>query len=170
MDQQACGRSEHDKYMAEAIEWAKIAETYGEIPIGAVIVKDEQIIGTGYNRRETDRNPLGHAEIMAINEAARHLGGWRLENCTLYVTLEPCPMCAGAIIQSRITTLVYGTDDPKSGYAGSLYNVLQDERLNHQADVIPHIRQLECQCLLKDFFRRLRQSKKQEKQSRTEYE
>lgn len=123
-------------YMQEAIRLAKQAEGLGEIPIGAIVVKDGQIIGRGYNRREVDKNPLGHAELMAIAEAAKRLGGWRLEGCQLYVTLEPCPMCAGAIVQARIKQVIYGAEDPKSGYAGSLYNTLQDQRLNHQVEII----------------------------------
>lgn len=148
-------------FMQEAIELAKQAEKLNEVPIGAVVVKDGQIIGRGYNRREIDGNPLGHAEIIAIMQASKHLGGWRLEDCELFVTLEPCPMCAGAIVQSRIKRLVYGASDPKSGYAGTLYNTLQDKRLNHQTEIIQGVCLEECQLLLQNFFRRLRQRKKQ---------
>lgn len=151
---------QHEFYMQEALALAKQAEDLNEVPIGAVVVKAGQIIGRGYNRREIDRNPLGHAEIMAISEAAAYLGGWRLEDCQLYVTLEPCPMCAGAIIQARLSLLVYGAFDPKSGYAGSLYNTLQDVRLNHQTEIVQGICEEECQMLLRDFFRQLRQRKK----------
>lgn len=148
-------------FMQEAIELAKQAEKLNEVPIGAVVVKDGQIIGQGYNRREIDGNPLGHAEILAIMQASKHLGGWRLEDCEIFVTLEPCPMCAGAIVQSRIKRLVYGASDPKSGYAGTLYNTLQDKRLNHQTEIIQGICLEECQLLLQNFFRRLRQRKKE---------
>lgn len=149
----------HHLFMQEAIALAKQAEQLNEVPIGAVIVKEGKIIGRGYNRRERDKNPLGHAEIMAIAEASKNVRGWRLDGCQLYVTLEPCPMCAGAIVQSRIEQLIYGTEDPKSGYAGSLYNTLQDQRLNHQTDIIAGIYKEECQALLKDFFRKLREKK-----------
>ncbi|GAA0353164.1 tRNA adenosine(34) deaminase TadA [Bacillus horti] len=150
-------------YMEEAIRLAKQAEDLGEVPIGAVVVRDGEIIGRGYNRREIDGNPLGHAELMAISEAAEKLGGWRLEQCQLIVTLEPCPMCAGAIIQARIQLLIYGAKDPKAGYAGSLYNTLQDQRLNHQTEIIHGVCQEECQELLQSFFRRLRAQKKEHK-------
>lgn len=146
----------HHFFMQEAILLAKKAESLGEVPIGAVIVKEDRIIGRGYNRRELDRDPLGHAEIMAIREASAYLQEWRLLDCRLYVTLEPCPMCAGAIIQSRLAQVIFGTEDPKSGYAGSLYNLLQDERLNHQTQVIAGLMKEECQLLLKLFFQQLR--------------
>jgi len=148
-------------YMRKAIDLARKAEELGEVPIGAVIVKNDQIIGTGYNRREIDCNPLAHAEVMAIQQASQALGGWRLEECDLYVTLEPCPMCAGAIVQARIERVIFATSDPKAGYAGSLYNVLQDQRLNHQTEVISGIYQEECQEMLKSFFKKLRQQKKE---------
>jgi tRNA(adenine34) deaminase len=149
----------HHRFMQEAIALARQAEQLDEVPIGAIIVKEGNIIGRGYNHRERDKDPLGHAEIMAIAEASKHVRGWRLEGCQLYVTLEPCPMCAGAIVQSRIEQLIYGTEDPKSGYAGSLYNTLQDERLNHQTTIIAGICKEECKTLLKDFFRKLRVKK-----------
>lgn len=143
-------------FMQEALKLARQAEELDEVPIGAVIVKDGEIIGRGYNRREIDGDPLGHAELIAIQQASNRLGGWRLEGCTLYVTLEPCPMCAGAIVQSRIARVVYATADPKSGYAGSLHNTLQDRRLNHQPELDTGICQEESSQLLKQFFRRLR--------------
>jgi tRNA(adenine34) deaminase len=146
----------HYRHMKEAISLAKQAELIDEVPIGAVVVKEGQVIGRGYNRREIDKSPFGHAEIMAITEASHYLNAWRLEGCQLYVTLEPCPMCAGAIVQSRIEQLIYGAEDPKSGYAGSLHNTLQDERLNHQTEIISGVFKEECQALLKDFFRKLR--------------
>lgn len=151
--------TQHNRYMKEAIALAQQAEKINEIPIGAVVVKEGQVIGRGYNRREIDKSPLGHAEIMAITEASQYLDAWRLEGCHLYVTLEPCPMCAGAIVQSRIELLIYGTEDPKSGYAGSLHNTLQDGRLNHQTAIISGVYKEECQTLLWDFFRKLRERK-----------
>lgn len=151
--------TQHNRYMKEAIALAQQAEKINEIPIGAVVVKEGQVIGRGYNRREIDKSPLGHAEIMAITEASQYLDAWRLEGCHLYVTLEPCPMCAGAIVQSRIELLIYGTEDPKSGYAGSLHNTLQDGRLNHQTEIISGVYKEECQTLLRDFFRKLRERK-----------
>jgi tRNA(adenine34) deaminase len=151
---------DHENYMLLAIEEAKKAEALEEVPIGAVVIFEGQVIGRGYNLRETNQDPLAHAEISAIHEAAKHLGSWRLERCTLYVTLEPCPMCAGAILQSRIPTLVYGTTDPKAGCVGSLYNLLQDNRFNHQTEMIRGIRQDECSQMLSNFFRQLREQKK----------
>ncbi|WP_234410614.1 tRNA adenosine(34) deaminase TadA [Caldalkalibacillus mannanilyticus] len=147
-------------YMEEALSLAREAEKLEEVPIGAVVVKNDRIIGRGYNRREIDKNPLAHAEIMAIQMASQTLGGWRLEGCELYVTLEPCPMCAGAIVQSRVERVIYGTEDPKAGYAGSLYNLLQDQRLNHQTEIVSGVLQQECQEILKNFFRKLRSRKK----------
>ena len=152
--------NKHKFYMRAALELACEAEKLQEVPIGAVVVKDGRIIGRGYNRRELDKNPLAHAELMAIQAASSTLGGWRLEGCDLYVTLEPCPMCAGAIVQSRLNRVIYGTEDPKAGYAGSLYNVLQDERLNHQTEIIAGVLKEECQQLLKAFFKQLRERKK----------
>lgn len=147
-------------WMSEALKLAEQAKQLDEVPIGAVIVKDGQIIGRGYNRREMDHNPLGHAELMAILDASQTLGGWRLEQCDLYVTLEPCPMCAGALVQARIRRLIFGAEDPKSGYAGSLYNVLHDERLNHQVLITKGVLQEECQQVLKSFFQTLRKRSK----------
>lgn len=151
--------SQYYIFMKEAIALAQQAEQIDEIPIGAVVVKEGQVIGRGYNRREIDKSSLGHAELMAISEASLYLDAWRLEGCHLYVTLEPCPMCAGAIVQSRIEKLIYATEDPKSGYAGSLYNILQDVRLNHQTEIISGVYKEECQALLKNFFRKLRGKK-----------
>lgn len=150
----------HEDFMLLAIEEAKKAANQNEVPIGAVVVYQDQIIGRGFNLRETNQDPLAHAEIIAIDEAAKHLGSWRLEDCTLYVTLEPCPMCAGAILQSRIPTLVYGTTDPKAGCVGSLYNLLQDERFNHQTEIVAGILQETCSEMLSSFFRSLRERKK----------
>jgi tRNA(adenine34) deaminase len=146
-------------WMKEAIKEAKRAEEIGEVPIGAIIVKGNEIIARGHNRRELDRNPLAHAEIIAIQEASRKLGGWRLIGTTLYVTLEPCPMCAGAILQSRIERVVFGASDPKAGCVGTLMNLLQDERFNHQAEVDQGVLAEECGLLLKDFFKQIRNKK-----------
>jgi len=146
----------HEKYMQYAIEEAHKAYTLLEVPIGAVIIKDSEVIARAYNLRETAKSPLAHAEILAIEEAAKKLGGWRLTGATMYVTLEPCPMCAGAIYQSRISTLVYGADDPKAGAVKSLYSILNDPRLNHQVEVISGVLADESSKLLKKFFRELR--------------
>ncbi|MED0678687.1 tRNA adenosine(34) deaminase TadA [Aneurinibacillus thermoaerophilus] len=147
-------------YMGLAIEEAKKAEALGEVPIGAVIVRDSKVVGRGYNLRETAKDPIAHAELIAIKEASETLGGWRLLGTTLYVTLEPCPMCAGAIVQARIPRVVYGAMDPKAGCAGSLMNLLQEERFNHQVEVVQGICEAECSALLKDFFRALREKRK----------
>ncbi|MBA4602073.1 tRNA adenosine(34) deaminase TadA [Thermoactinomyces sp. AMNI-1] len=158
---------DYEKYMKEALREAKKAQQLGEVPIGAVIVKDGQIVGRGYNRRELDNDPTAHAEMIAIREASARLDSWRLNDCDLYVTLEPCPMCAGAIIQARIDTVVYGTEDPKAGSAGTLLNILQDERFNHQTNMITGVLKEECSTILTTFFRALRQKKKEQKQDKT---
>ena len=143
-------------WMGEALAEARTAMGLGEVPVGAVVVKDGRIVGRGHNRRETDRDPTAHAEILAIREAARVLGGWRLTGCTLYVTMEPCPMCAGAMVQARIDRLVYGVPDPKAGAAGTLVDLLRDDRFNHQVEVVGGVREGECRGLLREFFGRLR--------------
>lgn len=153
---QAVDNQIHEYWMREAIAEARKAEELGEVPIGAVIVHNDEIIGRGYNLRETTFDATAHAEMVAIREASRHLGAWRLLNCSLYVTLEPCPMCAGAIVQSRVPQLIYGTLDPKAGCAGTLMNLLQESRFNHRTEVIEGILQEECAALLTQFFRRLR--------------
>lgn len=150
-------------YMRLAIEEAKKAETLGEVPIGAVIVHKDEIIARGYNLRESTQNATTHAELSAIQDACKALGSWRLEETTLYVTLEPCPMCAGAILQSRIPRVVYGARDPKGGCVHSLYELLNDPRFNHEADVTEGILGAECGQLLTDFFRGIRERKKAEK-------
>jgi len=148
----------HKLYMQEAIGEAYKALQIDEVPIGAVVVHNGQIIGRGYNQRETLADPTAHAELLAIREAAQYLGSWRLTGASLYVTLEPCPMCAGAIVNARISTLIYGADDPKGGAVSSLMNIVQDKRLNHSVvQVIAGIRQQECAQLLRDFFKQLRQ-------------
>lgn len=148
---------DHQYWMQEAIREAKKAEAIREVPIGAVIVRDGVIIGRGHNTRESTHDPTAHAEIIAIRQASEAIGAWRLLNCTLYVTLEPCPMCAGAILQARLPLIVYGTPDPKAGCAGTLMNLLADSRFNHQTEVISGIEQEQCAELLTSFFRRLRQ-------------
>lgn len=149
-----------EKYMREAINEAKKAGRQQEVPIGAVIVYDGEIIARGHNLRETSQKTLSHAELIAIKEANEKIGSWRLEDCTLYVTLEPCPMCAGAILQARIKRVVYGAIDPKAGCAGTLMNLLDDPRFNHQVEVEKHILEAECAGLLTDFFKALRERKK----------
>lgn len=150
----------YDQWMKEAIREAEQAEAKGEVPIGAVLVREGEIIGRGHNLRESHQDPTAHAEMIAIREAARLLEGWRLAGCELYVTLEPCPMCAGAILLSRLDTLVYGAYDPKGGCAGTLMNLPRDDRFNHQVDVVGGILEQECGELLRSFFRKLREQRK----------
>ena len=156
--------TEDEKYMKEAIRQAKKAYALGEVPIGCVIVYEGKIIGRGYNRRNTDKNTLAHAEITAINKASRMIGDWRLEGCTLYVTLEPCQMCAGAIVQARIPKVVMACMNPKAGCAGSILNILDDSRFNHQVEMQTGILEEECSLMLKSFFVELRKKNKEEKQ------
>jgi len=151
---------EHEEYMHEAIIEAKKAAEIGEVPIGAVIVKDGKIISRAHNLRETLNDPTSHAEILAIQQASKKLGGWRLHGCTLYVTLEPCQMCAGAIIQSRIDHVVYGTIDPKAGCAGTIYNLLDEPLFNHRVDITKGVLQEDTAFLLKSFFKDLRSKTK----------
>ena len=148
-----------DKYMRLAVEQAKIAASMGEIPVGAVIVSNDNIISTGYNKREMLANSLAHAEMVAINSACKKLNSWRILNATLYVTLEPCAMCAGAIINSRIDKVVFGASDPKAGSFGSLVN-LSELRYNHQPKIVSGVCEKECADLLSSFFRELRKKKK----------
>ena len=152
-----------EKYMKEAIWQAKKAYKLDETPIGCVIVHEGKIIGRGYNRRNTDKSPLAHAEITAIRKASRKLGDWRLEDCTLYVTLEPCQMCAGAIVQSRVTRVVVGCMNPKAGCAGSILNLLNMKEFNHRAELETGILEEECSALMTGFFRELRERKKMQK-------
>src|SRR5690625_3581225 len=151
-----------ESYMAVAIEEAKKALTMNEVPIGACIVYEGEVIATGYNVRETSQHTLSHAELMAIQVANEKIGSWRLEDCTLYVTLEPCPMCAGAIIQSRMKRVVFGAFDPKAGCAGTLMNFLEDERFNHTVEVTSGALEEDCATLLKDFFKDLRGKRKRQ--------
>jgi len=150
------GGMEDEKWMEEALVEAAKAADIGEVPIGAVIVKDGVIVGRGHNLRETCKDPTLHAEMIAIREAARSLGGWRLSGCTLYVTIEPCPMCAGAILMARIDRTVYGAADPKAGCAGTLYDLLGDQRFNHRAKVTAGVMEAECRGIIQDFFRNRR--------------
>lgn len=147
-----------EKYMKEAVRQAKKAYAIGEAPIGCVIVHEDKIIARGYNRRTIDKNTLAHAELAAIKKASRKLGDWRLEGCTMYVTLEPCQMCSGAIIQSRMDRVVIGCMNPKAGCAGSVLNLLQMPEFNHQAELATGVLEEECSQLMKSFFKELRLS------------
>ncbi len=149
-----------EKYMKEAIRQAKKAAALGDVPIGCVIVYQDKIIGRGYNRRMKDHTVLAHAEIIAIRKACRTLGDWRLEDCTMYVTLEPCPMCAGAIVQARIPRVVIGCMNPKAGCAGSVLDLLHEDRFNHQAETETGVLGETCSAMLRDFFRELRKRQK----------
>ncbi|MCM3064735.1 tRNA adenosine(34) deaminase TadA [Bacillus altitudinis] len=152
-----------EQFMQEAISEALKAKQIGEVPIGAVIVVDDQIVSRAHNLRESEQRSIAHAELIAIDEACKMTGSWRLEDAVLYVTLEPCPMCAGAIVLSRVKKVVFGAYDPKGGCAGTLMNLLDDERFNHQSEVIGGVLENECGELLSQFFRDLRQRKKQAK-------
>ena len=152
--------TEDEKYMKEAVRQAKKAYAIGEAPIGCVIVHEDKIIARGYNRRTIDKNTLAHAELAAIKKASRKLGDWRLEGCTMYVTLEPCQMCSGAIIQSRMDRVVIGCMNPKAGCAGSVLNLLQMPEFNHQAELATGVLEEECSQLMKSFFKELRERKK----------
>lgn len=161
-------QSVQEKYMREALKQAKKAYALGEVPIGCVIVHEGVIIGRGYNRRNTDKNTLSHAEITAINKASKRIGDWRLEECTLYVTLEPCQMCAGAIVQARIPEVVMGCMNPKAGCAGSVLNILDMPQFNHQVAVTRGVLEQQCSDMLKTFFVELRERNKLEKEARKE--
>jgi tRNA(adenine34) deaminase len=145
-----------EHFMKLAIEQAQVAEENGDVPIGAIIVFENQVIGKAYNQREQLNDPTAHAEIIALTQAAAFLESWRLLGCTIYVTLEPCPMCAGALVLARMDRLVYGCDDPKTGACGSLYDIVRDERLNHRLEVTPSVLAAECSALLQGFFQRRR--------------
>lgn len=144
------------EWMEAAIVEAERAASIGEVPVGAVVVREGEILGEGHNRREVDRDPLAHAEVLAIRRAAERLGDWRLAGCTLYVTLEPCAMCAGALVNSRVERLVFGAHDPKAGFCGSLGNLVEDPRLNHRLEVTAGVLAEECGALLRTFFQGLR--------------
>lgn len=159
-----------EKYMKEALKEARKAYRLGEVPIGCVIVYEDKIIGRGYNRRNTDKSTLCHAEITAIKKASKYIGDWRLEGCTIYITLEPCQMCSGAIIQARIDRVVMGSMNPKAGCGGSLLNILQMDCFNHQAEVERGVLDEECSELLTRFFKELRVRLKIEKAMKREAE
>ncbi|WP_018248333.1 tRNA adenosine(34) deaminase TadA [Orenia marismortui] len=148
----------HQYYMKEALKEAKKAFAKDEVPIGAIIVKDKKIIARAHNLKEKLQDPTAHAEILAIHKAVKVLGGWRLTGSSLYVTIEPCPMCAGALVQSRIDNLIYGATDPKAGAAGSLFNLVNSNKLNHQINVQSGILENDCSQIMKEFFRKLRNS------------
>lgn len=154
---------DNNKYMRAAVQQAKKAYKLGEVPIGCVIVYQDKIIGRGYNRRNTDKNTLAHAEISAIKKASKKMGDWRLEDCDLYVTLEPCQMCSGAIVQARIKKVIIGSMNPKAGCAGSILNILQMPEFNHQVEIERGVLEEECSNMLKDFFKELRKRNKLEK-------
>ncbi len=162
--------SEDEKYMKEAIRQAKKALALNEVPIGCVIVHEGKIIGRGYNRRMTDHTTLAHAEILAIRKACRKMGDWRLENCRIYITLEPCPMCAGAIVQARIPEVIIGCMNPKAGCAGSVLDLLHQEGFNHRCEVKTGILGEECSRMMRSFFKELREKEKQAKRAGADHE
>lgn len=157
--------TDDERYMKEAVKQARKAYALGEVPIGCVIVHNGRIIGRGYNRRNTDKNTLAHAEITAIKKASKIIGDWRLEGCTLYVTLEPCQMCAGAIVQARIPRVVMACMNPKAGCAGSILNILDMPQFNHQVEMTKGVLEEECSRMLKEFFVELRMRNKMEKEA-----
>lgn len=156
--------TDQERFMKEAIRQAKKARALEEVPIGCVIVYEGKIIARGYNRRNTDKNTLSHAELNAIRKASRKLGDWRLEGCTMYVTLEPCQMCSGAIVQSRMTRVVVGCMNPKAGCAGSILNLLDMPEFNHQVELTTGVMEEECSQMMKSFFKELREARKKKKQ------
>ena len=151
-------------YMELALKEAQKAADIGEVPIGAVLVKDDQVIAKAHNLREVEKRAIAHAEILAIDEACKTIGAWRLEGTSLYVTLEPCAMCAGAIVLSRVERVVYGAKDPKGGCAGTLMNLLEEDRFNHQCEVVSGIKEEACKEILSGFFKELRSRKRKEKE------
>ena len=152
----------YDEMMSEAVAEARKAESLGEVPVGAVIEKDGVIVGRKHNLTETSKDPTAHAEMIAIRNAAKELGGWRLLGCSLYVTCEPCAMCAGAIVLARIDKVCIGAMDPKSGACGSVFNIIQEQRLNHYVEIETGIMQQECERMMKDFFKKRRTKKTEE--------
>lgn len=160
---QAIEKKSDAYYMKEAIKQAKKAYKIKEVPIGCVIVREDKIIARGYNKRNTKKNTLAHAELLAINKASKALEDWRLEDCTMYITLEPCQMCAGAIVQSRMKRVVIGSMNPKAGCAGSVINLLEMKEFNHQVELETGVLENECTELLQQFFRELREEKKKQK-------
>lgn len=160
--------TEDERFMKEAIRQARKAEAIGDVPIGCVIVSDGKIIARGYNKRNKNKTVLAHAELLAMSKACKKAGDWRLEECTMYITLEPCQMCAGAIVQARIPRVVIGSMNPKAGCGGSILNLLQMEEFNHQVDVTRGVLEEECSRMLSDFFRNLRRKQKEAKRQKTE--
>lgn len=158
--------TEDERYMKEAIRQAKKAGAIGDVPIGCVIVYEGKIIARGYNKRNKDKTVLAHAELQAMKKACKILGDWRLEECTMYITLEPCQMCAGAIVQARIPKVVIGSMNAKAGCGGSILNILEMEEFNHQCDVTRGVLEEECSVMLSDFFKELRKSQKEKKKLR----
>ena len=163
-------QSTDEKYMKQAIKQAQKAYAIGEVPIGCVIVYQDKVIGRGYNRRTIDNNTLAHAELIAIKKASKKLNDWRLEDCTLYVTLEPCQMCAGAIVQARVTRVVVGCMNPKAGCAGSILNLLDMAEFNHQVELTTGVMGEECSQMMKTFFKELRMARKRKKLLKIEEE
>lgn len=157
-----------EKYMAKALKQAKKAADLNETPIGAIIVKDDEIIAKACNLRNTEKNTIAHAEMLAVKKACKYLKDWRLEGCTMYVTLEPCQMCAGALVQARIDRVVIGAMSPKSGCAGSILNILNNDRFNHQVKVTKGVMEKECRSIMKEFFKNLRSSDKKDKKTAEE--
>ena len=155
---------EAEGFMRMALAEAEAARARGDVPVGAVVVLDGEVIGRGHNLREVEQDPTAHAEMIALREAASHLGSWRLEGCTVYVTLEPCPMCSGAMVLSRIERCVYGASDPKGGFLGTLADLSDHPRLNHRFDVMPGVLKDTCAEQLRSFFRALRQKSKRDRQ------
>lgn len=151
---------EDERWMALALEQAQLAADKGEVPVGAVVIHGEKVIAKTHNLRESNKDPLAHAELLAIAAAAQLLGRWRLIECTLFVTLEPCPMCAGAIVNSRLDRIVYGTGDPRAGACGTIFNIVEDERLNHRAEVVRGVLKEPCSQILSKFFKDLRAKRK----------
>lgn len=161
--------NQDEYFMMEAMKEAKKAEELDEVPIGAVIVHDGTVISRAHNLREIQQNAIAHAEILAIDEACKKLGTWRLENTTLYVTLEPCPMCSGALLLSRVDRVVYGASDQKAGCAGTLMNLLQDQRFNHQCELTAGVLAEDCGEMLSSFFRKIREKRKAAKKEKMEF-
>lgn len=159
-----------EKYMREAIRQAKKAAAIGDVPIGCVIVYEDKIIARAYNKRNKNKTTLAHAELLAIAKASKKMGDWRLEGCTMYITLEPCQMCAGAIVQARIPRVVIGSRNPKAGCAGSVLNLLQVKEFNHQVELTEGVLQEECSTMLSDFFRELRRVQKEKKRMQKDLE
>ena len=157
--------TDDERFMKQAITQAKKASRIGEVPIGCVVVYEGRVIGRGYNRRTVEKSTLAHAEIQAIRKATKVMGDWRLEDCTIYVTLEPCPMCAGAIVQSRMKRCVIGTMSPKSGCAGSILNILDVSAFNHQVEIEKGVLAEDCSDILKEFFKELRIKVKEERKA-----